>query len=73
MGFEVHRDTFTFDRWEEKRSSVFVNNEEIHLSSAFPQQHPVVSGDGNLVLNTTLQNTHLKKAKEMGVQAVILV
>ncbi|PXV89536.1 PA domain-containing protein [Lachnotalea glycerini] len=126
MGFEVHRDTYTFDRWEEKRSAVFIDNEEVPVSAAypysgetdelgvtgelvytksgnyvdvkgkiivveidntkmlpmgfimnerqvFPQQNHVVLGDGDLVLTSTLQNPNLKKAKEMGAKAVILV
>ncbi|WFR60965.1 hypothetical protein P9222_20860 [Paenibacillus amylolyticus] len=36
MGFTVYRDKYTFDRWEEKKSSVIIDNEEIHVSSAFP-------------------------------------
>lgn len=36
MGLTVYRDKYTFDRWEEKNSSVIIDNEEIHVSSAFP-------------------------------------
>ncbi|MEK4006013.1 hypothetical protein [Paenibacillus sp. FSL H3-0333] len=36
MGLTVYRDKYTFDRWEEKNSSVTIDNEEIHVSSAFP-------------------------------------
>lgn len=36
MGLTVYRDKYTFDRWEEKRSSVTIDNEDIHVSSAFP-------------------------------------
>lgn len=36
MELTVYRDEYTFDRWEEKTSSVIVDNQEIHVSSAFP-------------------------------------
>ncbi|MDO7908761.1 hypothetical protein Q5741_20465 [Paenibacillus sp. JX-17] len=36
MGLTVYRDKYTFDRWEEKRSSLVIDNQEIHVSSAFP-------------------------------------
>ncbi|WP_341347872.1 PA domain-containing protein [Paenibacillus sp. FSL H3-0469] len=36
MGLTVYRDEYTFDRWEEKTSSVIIDNQEIHVSSAFP-------------------------------------
>ncbi|MFD2413688.1 PA domain-containing protein [Paenibacillus rhizoplanae] len=36
MGLTVYRDKYTFDRWEEKKSSVTIDNQEIHVSSAFP-------------------------------------
>lgn len=126
MGLEVHRDVYTFDRWEAKRSAILIDNEEILVSSAypysgeteetgvtgelvyttigdyenvkgkivvveidnsktipmglvmnerqsFPKQNHVVAGDGDLVLTASLQDPNLKKAKEMGAQAVILV
>jgi hypothetical protein len=36
MGFEIHSDTYTFNRWEEKKRALFINQEEIHVSSAYP-------------------------------------
>lgn len=36
MGFEIHSDTYTFDRWEEKKKALFINKKEIHVSSAYP-------------------------------------
>ena len=126
MGLEVHSDTYLFDRWEEKRSTLLINQEQIHVSSAypysgetdengitgelipvrsgnfdkakgkiavveintvkklplglimnkqesFPSGNNIVSGDGDLVLTSVLKNPNLKKAKEKGVKAVILV
>lgn len=36
IGLTVYRDRDTFDRWEEKRSSLRIGQQEIHVSSAFP-------------------------------------
>ncbi|WP_058302981.1 zinc-binding metallopeptidase family protein [Gorillibacterium timonense] len=36
MGLTVYRDKYTFDRWEEKKSSITIDHQEIHVSSAFP-------------------------------------
>lgn len=36
MGLTVYRDKYTFDRWEEQKSAITIDNEEIHVSSAFP-------------------------------------
>ncbi|MFF2090734.1 hypothetical protein [Paenibacillus sp. NPDC058174] len=36
MGLTVYRNSYTFDRWEEKRSSIFIDNEKIQVSSAHP-------------------------------------
>lgn len=126
MGLKTYSDTHTFHRWEEKKCALFIQQEEVHVSSAFPysgetdkdgvtgelilvkrgdykkakgkiaviqintikklplnlimnqrKAYPsdasFVSGDGDLVLTSVLKNPHLKKAKEMGVKAVILV
>ncbi len=126
MGFQVHRDTYTFDRWEEKRSTLLIQQEEIQIASvypysgetdetgvtgeliqvrngnynkangkiavieintikklpiglimnkraAYPSEAEVVAGDGDLVVTSVLKNPALKKAKENGVKAVILV
>jgi hypothetical protein len=40
---------------------------------AYPSDASIVSGDGDLVLTSVLKNPNLRKAKEMGVKAVILV
>ena len=124
MGLNVHQDLYKFDRWEERRSALYINQEEIHVSSAypysgetgdngvtgkliyvkngdykkakgniavveikaikklpiglvmnkrkgFPGDHGIVSGDGDLVLTSVLRNPNLKKAKKMGVKAVV--
>lgn len=126
MGFEIHSDTYTFDRWEEKKRALIINQEEIHVSSvypysgetdkngvtgelicvkngnynkakgkiavikintvkklpiglimnkreAFPGNTEIVAGDGDLVLTSVLKNPNLKKAREKGVKAVILI
>lgn len=126
MGLIVHRDLYKFGRWEERRSALYINQEEIHVSSAypysgetgddgvtgkliyvkngdykkakgniavvemkmikklpiglfmnkrkaFPGDHGIVLGDGDLVLTSVLRNPNLKKAKKMGVKAVVLV
>ncbi|BCN31652.1 zinc-binding metallopeptidase family protein [Anaeromicropila herbilytica] len=39
----------------------------------FPSSSKVISGDGDLVLTSVLRNPNLKKAKEKGAKAVILV
>ncbi|MFC3747610.1 hypothetical protein [Paenibacillus sp. GCM10012306] len=36
MGLTVYRDQYTFDRWEEKSSSLLIDQQPIHVSSAFP-------------------------------------
>lgn len=36
MGLQVHRDRYTFDRWEEKNSALMIDQQAIHVSSAFP-------------------------------------
>lgn len=36
MGLKVYRDHYTFDRWEEKNSSLMIDQQSIHVSSAFP-------------------------------------
>ncbi|OBZ12071.1 hypothetical protein A8L34_17355 [Bacillus sp. FJAT-27264] len=36
MGLTVYRDQYTFDRWEEKNSSLVIDQQPIHVSSAFP-------------------------------------
>ncbi|AIQ24109.1 hypothetical protein NSQ90_15205 [Paenibacillus sp. FSL H7-0737] len=36
MGLKVYRDHYTFDRWEEKSSSLMIDQQSIHVSSAFP-------------------------------------
>ncbi|WOO37821.1 PA domain-containing protein [Anaerocolumna sp. AGMB13020] len=36
MGLEIHSDKYTFNSWEEEKSSLYINGEEIHISSAFP-------------------------------------
>jgi len=36
MGLTVNRDSYTFDRWEEKNSSLIIDNQNIEVSSAFP-------------------------------------
>ncbi|TVX91530.1 Zn-dependent exopeptidase M28 [Cohnella terricola] len=36
MGFTVHRDNYAFDRWDEKSSSFFIEEDEIRISSVFP-------------------------------------
>ncbi|MFE4710310.1 hypothetical protein ACFRAM_05495 [Paenibacillus sp. NPDC056722] len=36
MGLTVYRDQYTFDRWEEKSSSLIIDQQPIHVSSAFP-------------------------------------
>ncbi len=36
MGLTVHRDQYTFDRWQEKHSAIIINDAPIHTSSAFP-------------------------------------
>jgi hypothetical protein len=126
MGLTIHRNEYRFDRWEEKRSAIFINNIEVPVSSsfpysgetdkngltgelvytsigkydglngkiavveidntkklpigllmnerrAFPVQNHVVPGDGDLVLDSVLQDPKLIKAKENGVKAVILI
>jgi hypothetical protein len=126
MGMEVHSDIYTFDRWEEKRSAFFLNQEEIQISSvypysgetdsrgisselvyvkngnykkacgkiavvevkrmkkfpiglimnkrsAFPSDIEITANDGDLVLTSVLKNPNLKKAKEQGVKAVVLI
>lgn len=126
LGLEVHSDKYTFDSWEEIKSALYINGEEVHVSSAYPysgetgengvigelvytkagkydnakgkiaviqidntskiplgivmnernsvftKEH-LVTSDGDLVLTTALQDPELKKAKEKGVLAVILV
>ncbi|WP_157764250.1 hypothetical protein [Paenibacillus riograndensis] len=32
MGLTINRDNYTFDRWEEKKSSIIIDNQEIHVS-----------------------------------------
>lgn len=126
LGLTVYRDSYTFDRWEEKNSALIIDNQKIHVSSAFPYsgetddnglnaelvytkrgdyekakgkiavveienfkkfpigiimnerdtfpaQSQLVSTDGDLVVTSALKEAKLEKAKEMGVQAVILV
>lgn len=126
MELKIYTDTYFFERWEEKRSALFVQGEELHISSVypysgetgkngitaelvcvknghyhkakgkiavieigvmkrlplgfimnkregFPENTNVVAGDGDLVLTSVLKNPKLKKAKEMGVEAVILI
>jgi hypothetical protein len=41
--------------------------------SAFPDNTQIAVDDGELVLTSVLKNPHLKKAKECGVKAVVLV
>jgi hypothetical protein len=36
IGLEVHSDNYRFHRWEEKKRALFINQEEIHVSSAYP-------------------------------------
>ncbi|MFF2910229.1 hypothetical protein [Paenibacillus sp. NPDC057934] len=36
MGLTVYRDQYTFDRWEEKNSSLIIDQQPIQVSSAFP-------------------------------------
>lgn len=36
MGLQVYRDHYSFDRWEEKSSSLMIDQQSIHVSSAFP-------------------------------------
>lgn len=36
MGLETHSDHYTFDRWEETRKALFLNQEEIPIASAYP-------------------------------------
>ena len=126
MGLSIYSDTYMFERWEEKRSALKVNQEDIHVSSAypysgetgengitgelihvksgdyskakgkiavveikmvkklpiglimnkrkaFPNRTRIASGDGDLVLTSVLRNPDLKKAKEKGVKAVVLI
>lgn len=126
MGFQIYSDTYSFERWEEKKRALFINQEEIHVSSvypysgetdhngvtgeliyvkngnynkakgkiavikintvkklpiglimnkreAFPSNTGIVAGDGDLVLTSVLKNPNLKKAREKGVKAVILI
>lgn len=126
MGLEVHSDHYHFDRWEETRSSLWIHQKEIQLSSvypysgetdengiteelifvrkghfakakgkiavveietvkklplglimnkrnSFPSGNNVVTGDGDLVLTSVLRKPNLKKAKEKGVKAVIVI
>lgn len=126
MGLSIYSDPYTFERWEEKRSALKVNQEDIPVSSAypysgetdengitgelihvkcgdytkatgkiavveikmikklplglimnkrraFPDGTRIASGDGDLVLTSVLRNPGLKKAKEKGVKAVILI
>lgn len=126
MGLEIYSDTYTFERWEEKKRALFINQEEIHVSSvypysgetdhngvtgeliyvkngnynkakgkiavikintvkklpiglimnkreAFPSNIGIAPGDGDLVLTSVLKNPSLKKAREKGVKAVILI
>ncbi|MDW2800798.1 hypothetical protein RZO55_24815 [Clostridium boliviensis] len=126
MGLPVYSDTYTFERWEEKRSALTVNQEDIHVSSAYPYSgetdengitgelihvksgnyskakgkiavveikkvkklpiglimnkraaYPggtrIAAGDGDLVLTSVLRNPDLKKAREKGVKAVVLI
>lgn len=126
MGLPIYSDTYPFERWEEKRSALKVNQEDIPVSSAYPYSGEtdengitgelihiknrdyskakgkiavveikmvkklpiglimnkrkafpggtrIASGDGDLVLTSVLRNPDLKKAKEKGVKAVILI
>lgn len=126
MGLKTYSDTHTFHRWKEKKRALFIHQDEIHVSSAFPysgetsekgvtgelilvkrgdykkakgkiavikintikklplnliinqrkafpSDTSLVSGDGDLVLTSVLKNPYLKKAKKMGVKAVILI
>lgn len=36
MGLQVYSDTYMFERWEEKRIALQVNQKTIHVSSAYP-------------------------------------
>jgi hypothetical protein len=45
MGFTINRDKYTFNRWEEKKSSLLIEQEEIHVASAFPYSGET-AGDG---------------------------
>lgn len=126
MGIKVYSDIYRFERWEEKRKALWILQEEIHVSSAypysgetdengvtgeliyiknrnynkakgkiavieinmvkrlpiglimnkreaFPSSTKIAEGDGDLVLTSVLKNPDLKKAREKGVKAVILV
>lgn len=126
MGLSIYSAPYTFERWEEKRSALKVNQECIPLSSAypysgetdengitgelihvksgdyskakgkiavveikkinklplglimnkrgaFPRGTKIAAGDGDLVLTSVLRNPDLKKAKEKGVKAVVLI
>jgi hypothetical protein len=36
MGFKIYSDTYSFERWEEKKSALWIHNEAVHVSSAYP-------------------------------------
>ena len=126
MGLSIYSAPYTFERWEEKRSALTVNQEDIPVSSvypysgetdvngitgelihiknrdyskakgkiavveikiikklplglimnkrkAIPDSTRIATGDGDLVLTSVLRNPDLKKAKEKGVKAVVLI
>lgn len=76
----VYTSTGRYKKAAGKIAVVEINNTKtvpmgliMNLRQASPKQNHLVSGDGDLVLTTALRGPKLKKAKAMGVKAVILI
>ncbi|WP_020432871.1 hypothetical protein, partial [Paenibacillus riograndensis] len=70
MGLSINRDNYTFDRWEEKKSSIIIDNQEIHVSSAYPYSGET---DANGVAGELVYTKRGDYAKAKGKIAVVEV
>lgn len=62
MDLPVYSDSYTFDRWEEKRSALLINQEKITVSSAYPYSGETSENGvtGELI---SIKNNNYSKAK----------
>lgn len=70
MGLKVHSDRYTFDRWEEEKSAVYIGGKEVLVSSAYPYSGET---DENGVTGELVYTTKDDYKKAKGKIAVIQI
>lgn len=62
MGLKIQSDRYFFERWEEKRSALYIQGEELHISSVYPYSGE--TGEKGITAKLVcVKNGHYHKAK----------